>query len=160
MDGFWFILRIRTGFEEAVAAKCQGQTYVPRRAVRWFDRRNRANRVRLEVAFPGYLFAQGMNYEGVRIPPSRLVFGVLRDAYGAPIALCEREFERLKALEQELLRVKPEWQVTLGSAARAMVLDDVCIEGVVREIRGRDLAIEMPGSSARIVVRKDALQSA
>lgn len=159
MSAFWYILRTRTGFEETVAEKCRSATYVPKRAVRWFDRRKRRNRVRIEVAFPGYLFVGGPNYDSLQVPPDRLVFGVLRDADGSPLALSPLEFLRLKALEQELLYVEPEWRAEPGSSVRA-VFEDTNLEGVVREIRGQALALDVPGSGVRVVVRKEALQAA
>ena len=144
----WRVLKVKTGSEVAVAQSLDVPAYLPRRAERYFNRRQRKVKVRRVVAFPGYLFVRAETPQHLR--RHKDAFGWLRTNDRSIATLNKREFDQLIELEKEML--------TLGflpvpRSAKRLHLGDVVeineghvlegFRGVVKKITGGRLKLDL-----------------
>lgn len=155
-DSRWYILRVKPGCEEAVAADCGAPAYVPRRRVKTFNRRMRKVVSFLRPMLPGLIFVK------LRAPsdfslfaPSR-VFGFLRNGDRTPAVLTGKAFDALRRVERESNETPPPVVVekrTLNAGEKVgvyMALFSEAVEALIEEIKGNKVLLRVLKSNLRV----------
>lgn len=174
----WHILQVASGFEVEVAQACGVPSYVPRRAISYYNRRKRVKMRRTVPALPGFVFVQSDAPQTVKMSPRPEIFGFMRNGNRTFSVLHPKSFCLLMELEKELLGVT---DADLGiegetiaitvpqEEAPGMALGQEITPGagpfvgrtlVVKEIRGDKLLAELVEASMRIELKASDVRAA
>ena len=155
-SAIWHIFRTHKGAEDAAVDFCSAETYLPRVPIRYFDRRQRANRIRQVAMFPGYVFVLTSDPRAVA-PRGPSFIGFLRNADLSFAVMDADAMARVRMMEDEMAVAEP---VEPGDRPQVNIGDLIAVANdafykhklVVREIRGDRVYAETPGSPFGIQV--------
>lgn len=151
----WYILRVMTGTEKAVALATGHLAYVPHRLDVRFNRRHRRRVVDVTPAFPGYVFVKLHAPSDIDLSKLRVhgAFSFLRSASGGFPSLNDKGIEGIVKVEKELMAL-PEHRTSAEPARILAVGSEIVFKdgpfemfgGVIQRIEGDNVVIELSNS--------------
>ncbi len=156
-DSRWYILRVKPGREDAVAALCGAPAYVPRQHVKTFNRKMRKVVCYVKALIPGFVFVLIRAPSDMRWLPQTETFGFLRNGDKTPATLTQKAFDTLRlvehaanaAPEQKPVEIKqlPKVGETVGVY---MALFSEAVKALIEEIKGNKVLLRVLKSNLRV----------
>lgn len=162
----WHIYRAKPGHEVAAATICGAPAYVPRKLVKYYNRRMRAVIVTYRTMFPGYVFIQCASPRQIAMPPRKEYYGWMRNGDRSYAFLNDRTFNALCRLEASMQEdydvvadpeVHPDVPASLRVGGKLEFQRPILagLMGIVEEIRGDMVLAKIMDSPTSVWVHKD-----
>jgi len=156
-DSRWHIMRVKPGTEDDIASLCGWPAYVPRRVIKYFNRRLRKVVCYVKALIPGFVFIRLPAPSSLRMPPNSNVFGFLRNGDRTPAVLPRAAFDALRKVELEINTAtaeKPSVQevaVKVGDRIPVHLARFAeAVDALVEEVKGSRIIARMIRSQIRV----------